>query len=398
VQIRALVSACQKKFQNFKTFLRPAPSLKLPAENCEVVPGIRSTLHEAWQASHGLAPDRVVAAVPLGSYLSTRRTTMHALARGSVFTFGLLLLLFAGSVSTLRCASASQSQQNQSAPPESSFSALKSHADAGDAAAQYGLAVEYLRGNPAAPDYRSAMKWLNASAAQGNVDAEFMLGYLYEHGEGIETDYAKAAENYQAAAAKGHSAAANNLASLYQSGKGVRQNSRSALQLFQAAAQAGDGVAQGNLGLMYYHGYGTSRDYALAAKWFRSAAEHGDARAEHNLAFLYFKGWGVSIDYKESARWDRLAAEQGVPYAQTDLAYLYESGRGVPLDYVAAYTWYSRAIAGGDKTGIARRKSLRRIMTRRQLDQANAVLTAESSKPERRSTPVTAAFALFENH
>lgn len=149
---------------------------------------------------------------------------------------------------------------------------------------------------------------------------------------------------------------------------------------------------------MYYRGEGTSRNYVLAAKWFRAAAEQDDPHAQHGLGFLYYKGLGVHTDYTESARWQRLAAEHGDPRAQADLAYLYESGRGVPLDYVAAYTWYSRAISGGDKTGVERRKSLASIMTKRQLDEANAVLMADSSKPQRRSTPVTAARALLESH
>ena len=55
-------------------------------------------------------------------------------------------------------------------------------------------------------------------------------------------------------------------------------------------------------------------------------------------------------------------------------------------------------IAGGDKRSVGRCKNLSRITTRRQLDEANAVLMAESSKPQRRPTPLTAAFALLANH
>ena len=40
-------------------------------------------------------------------------------------------------------------------------------------------------------------------------------------------------------------------------------------------------------------------------------------------------------------------------------------------------------------------QNLSRIMTKRQLDDANAVLIAESCKPQRRATPATAAFALL---
>src|ERR1041384_5300746 len=86
-------------------------------------------------------------------------------------------------------------QSPQSAVPPSSFSILKSSAERGDSAAQYELAVAYLRSNPAVPDYSSAIRWLQSSAEQGNAHAQFVLGYLYEHGEGIDRDYAKAAES-----------------------------------------------------------------------------------------------------------------------------------------------------------------------------------------------------------
>lgn len=124
---------------------------------------------------------------------------MESHFRSSAFVLNLIFTL-PGLLATLPCASA---PSQQSAVSASSVAALESRAEAGDAVAQYDLAVEHLRSNPAAPDYKSAIKWLSASAAQGNVDAEFLLGYLYEHGEGTERNYAKAAGNYQAAAGKG---------------------------------------------------------------------------------------------------------------------------------------------------------------------------------------------------
>lgn len=147
---------------------------------------------------------------------------MESHFRSSAFVLSLIFTL-PGLLATLPCASA---PSQQSAASASSVAALESRAEAGDAVAQYDLAVEHLRSNPAAPDYNSAIKWLSASAAQGNVDAEFLLGYLYEHGEGTERNYAKAAGNYQAAAGKGHAAAANNLASLYHRGMGVQKDLR----------------------------------------------------------------------------------------------------------------------------------------------------------------------------
>lgn len=126
---------------------------------------------------------------------------MHPHFRTSAFVLRLMFIL-PGLLATLPCVSSPSPQSTVSASP---FAALESRAEAGDGVAQYDLAVEYLRlANPAAPDYRSALKWLGASATQGNVQAEFLLGYLYEHGEGTERDYAKAVENYQAAAIKGY--------------------------------------------------------------------------------------------------------------------------------------------------------------------------------------------------
>src|SRR5260370_42269375 len=89
----------------------------------------------------------------------------------------------------------------------------------------------------------------------------------------------------------------------------------------------------------------------------------------------------MPADYSEAARWERLAPEQGAPNAQTDLAYLYETGKGAPLDYVAAYTWYTCAIAAGDRSGSARRSSLSHLLTRKQLDEATALASAKSSRP-----------------
>jgi TPR repeat protein len=105
------------------------------------------------------------------------------------------------------------------------------------------------------------------------------------------------------------------------------------------------------------------------------------------------------VDYSEAARWEHLAAEQGDPHAQTDLAYLYETGKGVPLDYVAAYTWYSCAIAAGDRSGSARRSSLSHLLTRKQIDEVTAIVSAQSSQPrQQRNLPQVGAFSLLQDH
>lgn len=104
------------------------------------------------------------------------------------------------------------------------------------------------------------------------------------------------------------------------------------------------------------------------------------------------------MDYSEAAHWERLAAEQGDPDAQTDLAYLYETGKGVPLDYVVDYIWYSRAIAAGDRSGSARRSSLSHLLTRKKLDEATALASAQSSQPQQQpNLPQVGAFSLLKD-
>ena len=83
-------------------------------------------------------------------------------------------------------------------------------------------------------------------------------------------------------------------------------------------------------------------------------------------------------NYFEAARLLQLAAQQNLVRAQTNLANLYSQGQGVPLDYVAAFAWYSRAIAGGDKSAVRPRENLARVMTKKQLDEAKTYLASSS--------------------
>jgi len=261
---------------------------------------------------------------------------------------------------------------------------LRTLAESGDAVAQHRLARFMLRHNPSSEDVQTGLKWLRASVAQNNPDAEFYLGYLYEHGQFVPRDYGLAMQNYQAAAKQQYAPAENNIASLYQHGQGVKKNPGKASEWYLAAAQHGNAVGQINLANMYYGGEGVARDYGQTIYWLRKSAETGFPDAENNLAYFYFTGIGIQQDYTEAARLIRLAAEQNLAAAETSLGYLYELGKGVPLDYVAAYSWYSRGAAGGDHIGEVHRKQLARIMTKKQVDEANtltAVATTESPIP-----------------
>jgi len=256
---------------------------------------------------------------------------------------------------------------------------LKSRADSGDAAARHQLAEFLISSDPAAPGYDSAFSWLRSMASQNVPDARFLLGYLYEHGKGVPRDYVQAFENYSASAHEGYAPAENNLGTLYHHGNGVPKSLDEAFRWYRAAALKGNPSGEHNLGNFYYLGYATPVDYSQAVKWFRAAAEQGFAPAQSSLAYCYLKGVGVSTNYDEAVRWARLAADQGHASAEALLGYLYENGKGLPLNYISAYAWYSRAAAAGDASSPDRLNSLSRIMTRKQLDQANTVVASQSN-------------------
>ena len=93
----------------------------------------------------------------------------------------------------------------------------------------------------------------------------------------------------------------------------------------------------------------------------------------------------MGANLKEAARWEELAARQGYRMAEAGLGMLYEAGRGVTLDYVSAYAWYARAAEGGDNVAGMRLKSLAKIMTARQIDEARrytASLASSASHAE----------------
>ncbi|HTZ46298.1 MAG TPA: tetratricopeptide repeat protein [Verrucomicrobiae bacterium] len=265
--------------------------------------------------------------------------------------------------------------------PRSSKSDLRSQAEHGDASAQYRLASSILADHPSASDLQEALKWLRAAAAKNNPDAEFVLGYLYEHGQGVSQDYAFAFRNYRDAAAQHHPGAENNLASLYQNGLGVPKDAHNAFEWYSASAQHGDPIAQCNLAALYFTGSGTPRDIPQAVQWLRAASDSGLPEARLHLAYFYFYGIALPRDYDHAAQLVRFAARAGLPAAETSMGFLFEQGKGVPLDYVSAYTWYSRAITAGDQSSIDRRKQLAKIMTAKQMNEADALLDVSAGHP-----------------
>lgn len=81
---------------------------------------------------------------------------------------------------------------------------LKRRAILGDPAAQFMLALRYLKIGQGFENDALAAMWLHRSAEFGYVDAQYLLGVLYENGRGISKDNIKASVWYLLAANQGN--------------------------------------------------------------------------------------------------------------------------------------------------------------------------------------------------
>jgi TPR repeat protein len=159
--------------------------------------------------------------------------------------------------------------------PHDAFARMVVLADNGDARAQAGLALAYLRGEKVESDPRTAMRWAGQAAKAGDPVGQYLMGALYHQGEGVKPDAAVA------------------------------------LRWFAAAARRGNIKAMHNLAIAYAEGLGTKKDAAKAAHWFANAAAHGYVDSAFDLAVLYERGDGVPQDAVQALKWYQIAAAAG---------------------------------------------------------------------------------------
>ncbi|MBK8765446.1 MAG: sel1 repeat family protein [Burkholderiaceae bacterium] len=163
---------------------------------------------------------------------------------------------------------------------ERALAAYGRAAHAGDASAQYNLAVIRLRDESRRPSLTRALALLRASAQAGFAPAQFMLASLHENGRFVARSLTAALAWNQRAADQGHVDAALALAT------------------------------------QHYLGRGTPQDYAQAARWYERAADGGDVAAQYVLASMYATGLGVDTDLDAALRWYSAAGRQGDVAAQ----------------------------------------------------------------------------------
>ena len=188
--------------------------------------------------------------------------------------------------------------------PAQALTALEKQAEAGDAIAQYNLALQL----EAAGKLPEAAAWYQKAAAQKLREAEYNVGYMYAHGQSLP------------------------------------QSDVNAALWFQKAADQGLAVAQHMMGFLCTEGRGVPQDYAKAIDWHRKAAEQGLADAQSHLGNLYAVGGIVKkADPSEAAKWFLRAAENGVANAQFQIGVFLARGDGVEQDVVEGYKWLNIA-------------------------------------------------------
>jgi TPR repeat protein len=86
--------------------------------------------------------------------------------------------------------------------------------DDNNAARQWELGCEYMKGSEAERDYERAFYWFFNAAEQGHAEAQFALGALYAAGDGVKQNDVLAMTWYGKASDQGHAWAKRKLAEM----------------------------------------------------------------------------------------------------------------------------------------------------------------------------------------
>ncbi len=260
---------------------------------------------------------------------------------------------------------------------EDEMARLQTAAKAGDADAQYRLAMLYRNGESSAKKIKESLEWQRKAAEAGNVEAQYGLGILYANGQYVKQDNKKAVDWLQKAAAQGHVNAKLVLASTNNTSTTLPTQAQAAepaslpaqaqvpepesTSPATVAASAVEQTAEvvpaslqvstppDNAGKNTASGASASLDMTgIEPEVVKQSAEEGDKHAQLMLGTMYEDGLGgLPSDLREAAYWYEQAARQGYAKAQYNLGLLYEDGRGVSQNYEQAAYWYEKSAKSG---------------------------------------------------
>jgi TPR repeat protein len=156
---------------------------------------------------------------------------------------------------------------------------LQERSKAGDAAAQYELALAYARGDGVAQDYAKAASLFREAAISDDIRAQFDLAVMYEEGLGLSRNINEALIWYHSAAARNYAPAEYNLAVAYAEGRGASADMVAAARWYLRAAAQGVVPAMINFAILCETGQGIEQSSVIAYAWYRAAAARGDKDA-----------------------------------------------------------------------------------------------------------------------
>ncbi len=175
-------------------------------------------------------------------------------------------------------------------------------------------------------------------ANEGDADAQYGVGIKYLKGLGVKQDRKEAMQWLERAATSGHEGAQDKLLRL--------QDQQKQFEKLLGKAEAGDLKAQYEVGIMYLKGKGVETDGRKARLWIGKAADRGANKAVTRLGILYYKGEGGAKDYRQALKLFKGVSSDSV-LAQYYLGEMYAGGKGVDRNYSTAIEWYQKAVDGG---------------------------------------------------
>lgn len=233
-------------------------------------------------------------------------------------------------------------------------------------------------------DYELALKHFRPLAEAGNAEAQFSLAVMYGKGYGVLQNDDEGYKWLELAAQNEHQTAQ------YYLSLGLQDSSpKDALFWLEKSAHLGDAMAQYDLAEIYLIGTVVPKDTQKAINLLQKSAAQNNSDAESKLGLLYLVGEVVDKNYLVAKEYLEKAAFKGNYAAQNNLAVMYEKGQGFPKDYISAYHWYNLASADTGKVGqnaAKNRDLLESRLSSLQLAQAQAMtrdFLAKQNKPDK---------------
>ena len=128
------------------------------------------------------------------------------------------------------------------------------------------------------------------------------------------------------------------------------------------------------------------QNHETAFQYFKQSAEQGYAPAQYKLGVAYAYGEGVKKDLEQAKIWYKKSAEQGYSIAQRSLGNMYTHGEGIEQNKALGLAWYSILAEQGNVMDIHRRDSLKKELSKSEIEEAERLKKQLSSNIKTSST------------